>query len=167
MKKIINGIVVVVVIVVGLAWLGRWAQPRVARPSNQLASAPSALAVAPSAYDFGTISMANGLVSRSFTVSNPTNQEIRLTQIVTSCMCTTAYLETASGEQGPFGMPGHGGPTRAVSEVIKPGEARAVRVVFDPGAHGPAGVGPIERVVELTEAGGATRQLAIKALVTP
>jgi len=53
-----------------------------------------------------------------------------------------------------------------VNDTIKAGETREIEVVFDPNAHGPAGVGLIERVVRL-EYGEKTLELNIKAVVTP
>ena len=68
--------------------------------------------------------------------------------------------------KGPFGMAGMGYVPPA-NETIKPGESRIVRVVYDPNAHGPAGVGQIDRFVTLTDSSGGTLQFEIKALVTP
>ena len=82
-------------------------------------------------------------------------------------MCTIAYTENAGREKGPFGMPGHGGQVAKANEVIKTGESLDVRVVYDPNAHGPAGVGSVDRFVDLTEANGGTTRLEIKAVVTP
>ena len=82
-------------------------------------------------------------------------------------MCTTAYLIGPQGEKGPFGMPGHGGAVRPANEIIKAGEGRDVKVVFDPNAHGPAGVGAIDRSIYLTDDAGDTLELGIKVVVTP
>ena len=118
-------------------------------------------------YDFGTISMANKLVNKVFKITNTTNQDVTIDSIVTSCMCTAAYLEGAEGELGPFGMPGHGGLIgNRVSETIRPGESRDLKVVFDPNAHGPSGVGAINRSITLTGKSGKL-QLLIEAVVTP
>ena len=54
-----------------------------------------------------------------------------------------------------------------VNETIKAGESRTIRVVYDPNAHGPAGVGPIDRFAILTDKSGGKLQFEIKALVTP
>lgn len=131
-------------------------------------SAPSALLVAEAFYDFGTISMRDGLVEKSFTVTNPTAEDIFVLRLVTSCMCTTAYIVSPDGQaKGPYGMPGHSGYVPLANELIKAGESRVIRVVYDPNAHGPAGVGPIDRFVTLTDEKGGTLQLEIKALVKP
>jgi len=119
-------------------------------------------------YDFGTISMKDGNVAKEFEISNPTDQDITVSTVLTSCMCTTAFLVLPDGNvKGPFGMAGHGGAVPPANDVIRAGENRIIRVVYDPNAHGPAGVGQIERFVMLTDASGGTIELEIKALVTP
>ena len=118
-------------------------------------------------YDFGTISMKNGNVTKEFTVVNPTNSDIEVSTVLTSCMCTTAFVVSSDGSiKGPFRMPGMGYVPPA-NEIIKAGESRIIRVVYDPNAHGPAGVGQINRFVTLTDTSGGVVQLEIKALVTP
>ncbi|MEK7105034.1 MAG: DUF1573 domain-containing protein [Patescibacteria group bacterium] len=118
-------------------------------------------------YDFGAISMKNGEVIKEFTVTNSNDGDIILSKVLTSCMCTNAYIVKSDGNtKGPFGMAGHGAVPSA-DEIIKAGESRIIRVVFDPNAHGPAGVGKIDRFITLTDTSGNTLQLEIKALVTP
>lgn len=130
--------------------------------------ANSALTAPEILHDFGTIRMKDGLVEKEFTLTNPTSADITITSIVTSCMCTTAYLLSPGGSQkGPFGMPGHSGPATGVEENVRAGESRTLRVVYDPNAHGPAGVGPVDRFVLVTDRSGATLQFEIKAIVRP
>jgi len=118
-------------------------------------------------YDFGTISMKNGNVTKEFSVTNPTDKDITVSTVLTSCMCTKAFIVLPDGStKGPFGMPGMGSVPTA-NEIIKAGESRTIRVVYDPNAHGPAGVGQIDRFIMLTDSSGAALQLEIKALVTP
>lgn len=118
-------------------------------------------------FDFGTISMKNGLVTKEFTVTNTTGKDIFVPTLVTSCMCTKAFIVESDGSaKGPFGMPAMGYVPPA-NETIKAGESRTIRVVYDPNAHGPAGVGRIDRFVTLTDASGGAIQFEIKALVTP
>ena len=62
-------------------------------------------------------------------------------------------------------MPGHGFLPR-LKEVVQAGGQVEVEVIFDPAAHGPAGIGPIERVVSLETSGGVV-ELRFKALVKP
>ena len=161
----IKNVAVFFVVLAGLFGLMWWGKP--VQTSTPTSPTGSSLIVEEKLYDFGTISMAKGDVEYQFKVTNPTKEDIKIEGITTSCMCTTAYLESATGEKGPFGMPGHGGPTARVSEVIKAGEARKVRVVYDPNAHGPAGIGPVDRFIYLADGSGGTLELEIKAVVTP
>lgn len=119
-------------------------------------------------YDFGAISMKNGNVSKTFQVFNSGDKDINLESVTTSCMCTVAYVVGSNGSKnGPYGMPGHGGSVPKVNEVIKSGESRDIEVVYDPNAHGPAGVGMINRFIYLEDIGGNKLQFEIKANVTP
>jgi len=63
-------------------------------------------------------------------------------------------------------MPGHTAIPN-LSVQIEPGQTAEVEAVFDPAAHGPAGVGVIERQVTLELNGQSPLQLSFKAVVTP
>jgi hypothetical protein len=63
-------------------------------------------------------------------------------------------------------MPGHT-PIPALNESMQPNEEAMVEVVFDPAAHGPAGIGPIDRVVTIENSDGQPLELAFAANVTP
>jgi hypothetical protein len=166
-NKTTVSVLIIILGMAGLLWWGRSAQRPVSANPNSSDSA-NALKSLENSYDFGRISMAEGLVEKTFEISNPTSQDVTLEGITTSCMCTVAYLEMANGgEKGPFGMIGHGGLVPKVNEVIKAGESRRVRVVFDPNAHGPAGIGIINRVVMLEDNLGRVLEFQIKAVVTP
>lgn len=163
MKKTILIGTIIALILVGLMLWGR---------NNQTAAVPQKsgaiglLAASEKSYDFGTISMKNGLVNHVFKITNASTQDMFVQKVATSCMCTTAYIENAGGEKGPFGMEGMGYVPPA-NEIIKAGESRNIKVVYDPNAHGPAGIGMIDRLVYLTDASDNTLQLEIKAIVTP
>ncbi len=136
-------------------------------PQVQVAQQPGALVSSRPNYDFGTISMTAGKVSTTYRIKNQGAAPLALDKIYTSCMCTEATLVTASGrKQGPFGMPGHG-PLKAVSGQLAPGETALLEVVFDPAAHGPSGVGRIERVVTVETKGAAPLELGMVAMVRP
>lgn len=168
-KTIIYALAVILIFVGLLLW-GYSAQKGGTTASVQgvdsVNNSKSQLIASETIYDFGSISMKDGNVTKEFRITNPTAQDIAVKTILTSCMCTTAYIESPSGEKGPFGMAGMG-HVPAVDEIIKAGESRVVRAVFDPNAHGPAGVGRIDRFIALTDNAGGTLQLEIKALVTP
>lgn len=153
--------------VVGLMWWGRAVQKPIVSANVSGATAPSALTVSEKVYDFGTISMKDGLVTKDFTVKNPTANDIFIPTLVTSCMCTKAFIVESNGTtKGPFGMPSMGFVPPA-NETIKAGDSRIIRVVYDPNAHGPAGVGTIDRFIVLTDSSGNSLQLEIKTVVTP
>lgn len=117
-------------------------------------------------FDFGRISMSKGEVEHIFRLKNNSSGTATITKMYTSCMCTTAYLSYLDFEFGPVGMPGHLSIPSMNKEIV-PGGMLDVRVVFNPAAHGPAGVGRIERVVTLEEAGGSVAQVGFTATVTP
>lgn len=168
-SKTIVSVLIIILGIIGLSWWGRPTQkPVSADPDYHSSITANALDALETSYDFGRISMSKGLVEKTFEINNPTSQDITLERVTTSCMCTNAYLSTANGdEKGPFGMIGHGGSVPKANEVIRAGESRKVRVVFDPNAHGPAGVGIINRVVTLEDNLDGKLEFQIKAVVTP
>jgi hypothetical protein len=148
---------------VGVMLLGRTTES--AMSSQGDIAVKTALSTPETLYDFGEVRMKDGKVSHRFTVSNPTDKELTAEYLSTSCMCTTAYIVDDKAQGGPYGMEGmSSGKARM---LFKPGESREIEVVFDPNAHGPAGVGPLQRFVTLTDATGGKLQLEIKGLVKP
>lgn len=117
-------------------------------------------------FDFGTISMAAGNVSHRYWFTNDGNAPVLVRRIHTSCMCTTAKLVKSLRVIGTYGMAGHG-PQPDVNESFAPGETAYVDVVFDPAAHGPAGLGRTERVVNVETDAGQRLQLAFVVNVRP
>lgn len=98
-------------------------------------------------YDMGIISMANGKVKHSYQLKNEGSEALQIIKVFTSCMCTTAQVKIADGKvYGPFGMSGHGANTETDVEILA-GQDLELTVEFDPLAHGPDAVGPIQRVV--------------------
>lgn len=65
-------------------------------------------------YDFGKITKQNGNVYTNFTVKNTGTDTLTIGDIVTSCGCTTAAIDTAT---------------------IAPGKTATIRVTFDPNFH--------------------------------
>jgi hypothetical protein len=148
----------------GAMWLGR---PTGSATTAQTDNAVrSALSAPETLYDFGVVLMKDGKVSHRFKVTNPTDKELTAEYLSTSCMCTTAYIVDDKAQIGPFGMEGMGSRGKA-RMLFKPAETREIEVVFDPNAHGPAGVGPLQRFVTLTDATGGRLQLEIKGVVRP
>jgi hypothetical protein len=166
MNKIISSIVICILVLAGIVWF--------ARPSGQGESAAVSAAQSDGAlvveesrnYNFGTISMAAGNVSHTFKMRNAGGEPVTISKMYTSCMCTVASLMMGNKKFGPVGMPGHGAIPR-INQTINPNEEAVVEVVFDPAAHGPAGVGRIGRTVVIENNSGAPVELSFIALVTP
>ncbi|MDP3962501.1 MAG: DUF1573 domain-containing protein [bacterium] len=167
MKPIIFTFLVLFAVVGVLVWgLGNTGKTIPIQGDPSL-SEKSALDAPEMLYNFGRISMKKGDVFKEFAFSNPTDKDITIQDIRTSCMCTLAYLLLPDGStKGPFGMAGMSGST-ATDDTIKAGETRVIRAVYDPNAHGPAGVGSINRFITITDSSGGRITFEIKALVTP
>ncbi len=165
-KDIIISAAAIVLILGGLIWL---ASPR-ERETSADGALPS-LSAPENLFDFGEISMAAGKVSHIFKVKNIQDQPTTVTKMYTSCMCTEAILITdgADGkksEAGPYGMPGHSSIPK-INKTLQPGEEAEVEAVFDPAAHGPAGIGPVERSIYIETPSASPLELRFKALVKP
>lgn len=151
------------------------ARPGATGATASAAPAPTVPAAAPGAgaltakelsFDFGEISMAAGKVSHRYWFANASQAAVTIQRIYTSCMCTTAKLVKGLHVIGSYGMAGHG-PNPEINESLAPGEPAYVDVVFDPAAHGPAGLGRTERVVTIEPRTGAPLQLGFVARVRP
>lgn len=143
----IISIIIGVIVLVGIILI--------ARPSSQnstaslITNSSGTIVSEETNYNFGTISMANGKVSHQFKIKNTSNEKIVINKIYTSCMCTTASVFDEFGNKlGVFGMPGHGGSSKADIEM-KGGKTFIVEAVFDPAAHGPEATGKIKRLIYL------------------
>lgn len=153
-------------IVVGLVALVIFYRPSSVQTDLTTASSGEVLlSVAETSFDFGTISMAKGDVTHQFKIKNATTTPVTITKLYTSCMCTSAALYKNENKiAGPFGMAGHG---PKISKTLGVGEEMIVLETFDPKAHGPAGIGQIEREVYLETENGSPLILSFKANVTP
>ncbi len=165
--------VALAVLVGGIVVLARPDASSEAHPGSQEAAAatvPGAgggqlMALRPR-YNFGTISMAAGKVTHRYAISNGASDPVVIRKIYTSCMCTTAALVKNGKSSDAFGMPGHT-PIPAIDVPLTSKDGAYIEVVFDPAAHGPAGVGPIERVVTVENNAGQPLELQFSATVTP
>lgn len=165
-SKIIAAVAAGLIILSALAWLGRPSPAAVNQtPTGESGELPK-LTADTANFDFGAISMAAGKVRHSFRIRNSGGEAITVRKMYTSCMCTTASLTTPEGSFGPFGMPGHM-PIPEINAALAPGEGGEVEAIFDPAAHGPAGVGKIDRSVILENDEGSPLELKFSAFVTP
>jgi hypothetical protein len=168
MKKhtdVIQGLIFIGLVMAVLFFVARVGDKNDARKAAAI-NQPSLLAAEELSFDFGTISMERGDVQHEFALKNPSAEPITITKLYTSCMCTKAVLIAGDRELGPFGMPGHGF-LPSINAKIAPGEAATVRAIFDPAAHGPAGVGAVDRVVYVENSSGAPIELRFSAQVIP
>ncbi len=162
----------IVIVIALFAWVARPNASSSESSSDGTASSEAAptssgsLEVSETSFDFGTISMAAGKVSKTVTVKNTGKGPVTLTKLYTSCMCTTASVSKGEEREGPFGMPMHG-PIPTIALALAPGEEASVEIVFDPAAHGPAGVGKISRTVTLESDAADDLKIDFAANVTP
>jgi len=164
-KTTITGIIIAIVAFSLIVWMAR-PGPRNGNTASITAQPSGILSAEETSFDFGAISMASGKVSHSFKIKNKSPEPATIEKIYTSCMCTTASLVTDGLRFGPYGMPGHGFIPK-INKIIDLDEEAIIEVVFDPAAHGPAGIGPIQRLIAVEKNGGERLELSFSAMVTP
>lgn len=108
------------------------------------------ITISPMEFNAGDISMAAGKYTTIYKVKNDGTTDLKISKIITSCMCTIAMFKIDGRTSPAFGMPGMGSNTASWSETIKPGQTGDVEVIFDPLAHGPEATGPIDRTITIT-----------------
>lgn len=160
-----------VIVLVGALALFAWLGMPTGLPEKESAQVAQGLETVElsadeTAYNFGSISMAAGKVSHIFKIRNLSALPVAIEKMYTSCMCTTALLDVGGEKFGPYGMPGHGFIPK-INKTLDSGAEADVEVVFDPAAHGSAGVGKIERVVIIENNGSKPLELGFTAVVTP
>ena len=104
----------------GIIWMAASSEKKPKEQANISDAVSGALVAQDSNYDFGTISMAKGKVSRTFVLENSSFSPTTINSIYTSCMCTSAILISGGDRKGPFGMAGHGFLPR-LKEVVPAG----------------------------------------------
>jgi len=167
MTKTNKSLIIALVLVVGFLGVVIITKPAPDVGNNLTADLSSAVISGERFFDFGSVSMAAGNVSHEFKIKNNGSSAVEIEKMYTSCMCTTAYFVRGGEQAGPFGMAGHGfvPPLR---KTIESGEEVTISVVFDPAAHGPAGIGLVQREVYLKDkAGNSVAVLGFRATVTP
>lgn len=156
----------ILVIIIGFVWISRRSLENQA--SQASLTEPNAFVAVENSFDFGKVSMAKGEVSYDFLVKNSGIKPVSITKVYTSCMCTEAILRISSGKElGPYGMPGHGGFAPAINQIVMPGEEITVKAIFDPAAHGPAGIGEVFREIYIDTGADKPLTLSFKVNVTP
>lgn len=163
-KSSIIGFLVILAVIGVLVWISR-ANQQGDVSNNNFIETQKIVAEEPS-FGFGSVSMAAGLVKHSFIIRNVSGEPVKISKIYTSCMCTKASVLYKDESVGPFGMPGHGFLPPA-NIVIDPNSEAKIEVVFDPAAHGPAGIGFVERNVFIESKESAPLTLSFSVNVTP
>lgn len=130
---------------------------------DKLPDARPTLVLDQEAIDLGTVRMVDGLVSARFVLRNGGRAPLVITDINTSCMCTSASLETAAGRGPVFSY--HGDKPEGWSATLASGEEATLIVTFDPNAHGPDAVGQFMREVSVTSNDPLRRQSTVRITV--
>lgn len=164
----LNSAIYYIVLFAGAIGVLFWvASPEGVSNSTENSAPAIGLAADEKLFDFGTISMAAGIVTHEFKIKNISANDAVIEQIYTSCMCTRASFIKGDVKLGPFGMPGHGLVPR-INGTVSLGEDAVIKVEFDPAAHGPAGVGPVDRSVYVFQKNNDKPiEIKFKAVVTP
>lgn len=151
MKKLIT--ITTVAVVVGLLLAINY------NPNSSGANAETnsdiKVSVDETSYDWGEINMNDGNVEKSFSIINTGTETLKLRDVVTSCMCTTAILGLGEVVSPTFGM--HSKSNYVLEVPV--GQTAELKVIFDPAFHGPSGIGPINRQVTVNTNSSETPKL--------
>jgi len=101
--------------------------------------------IAETTHDWGEININDGNVTKVFKIKNTGSGALKLANVITSCMCTTAQVQINDKKSPSFGMHSK---SSWLGEVA-PGSEANVLIEFDPLFHGPNGVGAISRQISL------------------
>lgn len=99
--------------------------------------------VAEANHDWGEIKINGGKVEKIFMIKNSGSSALKLSEVSTSCMCTTAQVIIGGKGSPLFGMHQK---SSWVGE-IPAGEEAELKIVFDPAFHGPSGIGAMTRQI--------------------
>src|SRR3989344_1000982 len=154
MKWIIAAILLTLFIISGGSYLVVKSSP------SQLSADQSAVAtITETSFDWGTIGINNGKVQKTFAIKNNGSSPLKLNNVATPCMCTTAQV-VINGQSSPaFGM--H--VKSSWSGEVLPGQSAELIVIFDPAFHGPSGVGAITRIITVDTNDSKNPQLSFTA----
>lgn len=101
--------------------------------------------------ELGDMPINGGKVESRFSFKNEGSEPVTIKKGETSCMCTEAVVEKSDGTKSQRLKMSMGGGMVAgvVNMTIEPGETMTLVGIFDPMAHGPSGVGSINRDITL------------------
>jgi Protein of unknown function (DUF1573) len=117
--------VVAIILVAGFYLLNRDSGP----------SGGPKIAINPTEYDFGEVSVRGPVVSTTMSLKNEGGSDLVINNMDTSCPCTSVTL-TKGGIEGPaFLMSSHGLNPVGWSETLKPGESAILNVYYNAATH--------------------------------
>lgn len=96
-------------------------------------------------FDWGQIDYNGPKAKKTFKIKNSGTEILRVTNIKTSCTCTSAQIVINESKSPLFSM--HN--TSSWVGEVQPGKEAELLVIFDQRFHGPQGVGPIERIISV------------------
>ena len=112
----------------------------------KVANAPAErpqIALEPQKVDLGDVSAKEGKVETSITIKNYGQTDLTVSNLSTSCGCTTVSVVN-NGEEGPLFSTGT--PSEGWSTTIQPGETAELKIYYDPNVHKDAR-GPMMREI--------------------
>ncbi|PIR88808.1 MAG: hypothetical protein COU09_00310 [Candidatus Harrisonbacteria bacterium CG10_big_fil_rev_8_21_14_0_10_44_23] len=131
----LTAIVVAVVLIGGAYFLVNGSSS-----TGDVAKSASAISLDREIHDFGEIDIYGGLVTTDFTLTNEGSEDVVITAATTSCACTSGEIDGAL-----FGM-----HDQISGDIVVPaGESKTLKAIYDPLAHGPSGVGLVNRILYL------------------
>lgn len=101
--------------------------------------------VAETKFDWGQIDYNGPKATKTFKIKNSGSAALQLTNVKTSCTCTSAQIIIDKNSSPRFSM--HN--TSSWIGEVQPGKEAELVVIFDQTFHGPSGIGPIERIISL------------------
>lgn len=141
-KKIIIGLIIVTLFILGG---GIYILSISSAPAKITSSQNAKVSVDQKTFDWGNIPYSGGNATKTFSIKNTGTDTLQLTGVKTSCTCTKAQI-VIDGKSSPyFSM--HA--TSSWVGEVAPGKEAQLTVIFDPAFHGPTGVGPIERLIDI------------------
>lgn len=96
-------------------------------------------------FDWGQINYDGPKATKTFKIKNPGTETLKLSNVKTSCSCTSAQILIDKNQSPFFSM-------HSISSwtgEVQPGKEAELVVVFDQTFHGPSGVGPVERIISV------------------
>ena len=115
--------------------------------NNNISKVSSTIAIENNNQNLWDIPMTKGKIEISFKFTNTWNENVKLLEWSTSCMCTEATVKWSNGIlSSRIKMPWHWA-IAMVNQTLKPWESAQLIATFDPNAHWPNWAWPISRDV--------------------